>query len=553
MTAPNDELSRYGAVFQWLAAEKSLAPGTAAANMGGGMDDSDLAKPAAVGGEPPLPPDAIPVGYPDAPSSLASDDAAIKAKAEAEAGASPLKGATPEQLLAALRGLGGQHVIGMTRGGFQPSGRGQQTQTEEKVLPPEWYNTLRQLEMHGKAGAEGMAAGEAELSRIQANAAKSRAVSLGMQAQAETKTLEQEERARDYAQQRIDRAMAEYQASGPRFENYGSLFNASTPTQQAAGLGGMLLGLFGGAMTGQQSGFTKALDGMIERRAQLAEADSRKKGQLVGMAENAYSRLERSFADSRAARAALRAIYAEQAKAALEGEAAQLGIGMEHPKLQEALARLDAQKLGYLRDTAAVVTENARAEEKYVPPQAIVAPGGGGLEAGESKKEIEEDQKFAGQLAELKIPDRLSALDMMAEASNEIGKDTAFWANVAASNPGTLGKLYSLYGADPARQKYLSAYNLYLANLSGKTVSKEEAPRLAAMLGSGDEKARRAALDVLNRPVQEDIDTLRAGGWDAPAKRYLLKREYNQRLGRSGWDRVGVDKPLPQTEPVPVQ
>lgn len=488
----------------------------------------------------------MPVG-----GGVAGGDAAIKAQAAKESGSAPAYAGDPRDLLEQPQQ---QRLLGYTKGGFQPTTNSRSAQTERKAMPPEWYDALRAFTDSSRVAAEGQAIGGSELARIQADAAAKRSQMLARQAETEQEALALEDRARQAAELRIQAALQDYANSAPRAENYGTLFEGASPGKRIAGIFGSLLGIFGGAMSGQPSQWTKQLDSMIERRARAAEANSRVKGQLVGAAENAYARLEQSFGDQRAARSSLRAIYAEEAKAAMEQQAAELGISMENPKLQAALAAIEEKRLGYLKDTASTVVESARADERYVPPQAIVSTptGMGGMDAGLSKEQRDELRAFGKILREEGIPQARAAVALMKEASDEIGEDSTFWANVASANPGTISQLYTRFSS-PAQQKYLSAYNDFLANKSGKAVTQSEGSRFTALLGRGDRKSRETAIGIMDSGLQGQIRTLQETGWDEQSQTWQRHKAYNDQRGRSGLDIRGVPSPQSATEPPPVQ
>lgn len=521
---------------------------------------SNLTKPPAPGAEGAdvgRDPDAL--GAPDPTDhSLAQSDRDIKAEAAGREKTEQLKGASPEQLLATLQALNGPRVVGMTKGGYQPSARGMQTSTEEKVQSPDWYSTLRDFEARGKSAAEGQAIVAGEQARAQADAAAQKSAQLQTQAMAEEKALAQEESARQAAQFRIDRAMADYQASGPRFQNYGTLFDQSTPAQKISGLGGMLLGLFGQAMTGQPSAFQVQLDKLIERRAQEAEADSRRKLQGVGMAENAYARLERSFSDQRAARSALRAIYAEQAKAELEQSAASIGVALENPMLQQALADLDAKKLGFLKETAAVVNETAREEEKYAPPRAVLAQGmSGSLASLIGKDRAEEVDKYESELEKRGVHQAEQGFSLMkqglAAMKNEgAGRGKGFLLKLATSKPEAYGELVAQFGSTPGMQMFLEGFSRLRQTDVGKATTSTELINSANALGTGDPKALDTALYSFNHRIQNQKDALQVR-FPGAARDYALLQEYYARLGRGPADYQGVPHPEPQTEPVPIR
>jgi hypothetical protein len=481
-------------------------------------------------------------------------DAPIKAQAQTEKGNSTVQAGDPSLLLQEP-GNQQQRVLGYTKGGFQPTNNSRAAQTESKVMPPEWHDALRAFTDHSRSAAEGKAIGDSELARIQADAAAKRQSVLQEQAKGEQLALQQEDSARQAAEMRIQTALADYAAATPRAENYGTLFEGADSGKRIAGVLGSLLGIFGGAMSGQPNQFNKQLDSMLERRARAAEANARMKGQLVGAAENAYARLEQSFGNAGAARASLRAIYTEEAKAAIEQQAAELGISMENPRLQAALAGVEEKRLGYLKETAASVMESARADERYVPPQAImsaVTTGTGGMDAGLTKEQLEDQRQFGKVLREEGIPAAQAAVSLMKEASDEIGNDSVFWAAVAAANPETVGQLYSRFGADPKRQKFVSAYNDFLASRSGKAVTNSEGARLSVMLGDGSPAARAAAIQIMNQGVQTQVRTLQENGWDEQSQRWQRHKAYNDSRGRSGLDIRNIPAPQSVTEPPPV-
>src|SRR5262249_37748680 len=139
-------------------------------------------------------------------------------EAKRASGSGSAQSADPAALAAMLRGAQ-PRVIGMTRGGFQPTTRGETAQTESKVMPPEWKEALAHLTMHGKAAAEGNAAVQSEGYALQARAAERRAAMLQQSAEDEQAQLAMEDRARQAAEQRIQLAMQDFAQSAPRAEN----------------------------------------------------------------------------------------------------------------------------------------------------------------------------------------------------------------------------------------------------------------------------------------------------------------------------------------------
>lgn len=496
------------------------------------------------------------------PGLLAGEEQRIKAQAAGEAGAVPVQGADPlaqrQAILAALGGLQ-PRVIGVTRGGFQPSARSNQAQVESKALPPAWHEALASMTAAGRSAAEGGAVVESELARVQMDAAAKRTQDLQTQARAESEALQTEERARTMAEERIQRAMVDFDKSGYRPENYGTLFAEQSPGGKMAGILGGILGMFGGAATGKGNAFTEQLDKQIERRARAAEAESQRKGALVGMQQNAYARLERSFADSRAARASLRAIYTEQAKEELVREANRVGIAAEHPKLQASLAALEEKRLGYLRETASVVTENARAEERYVPPQAIIAQptGLGGIEDLLSKGDRESLKDFEGELEKRGVHQAEQGVSLMREGMREMAsanpeEGKRFLLRLAAANPQRYGEIFAQFGSEPGAQKFLEGYQRIRQSDAGKALTGTELVSSANVLGAGSDKELDTAVYAFNRRVQDQYDSLRAGGYDKAYKIYSLIRAHNESLGRAPRDLRGVPHPEPQTEGLPV-
>lgn len=496
---------------------------------------------------------------------LADQERAALDQAAREGGSGMVRGASPDAqraaVLAALQGLG-PRVVGMTKGGFQPSARGEQVQVESKVPSPDFMESLARFSEHGKAAAEGEAAVATEMQLLAQVAAERRAQSLRTQAQAEEQALQSEERARGFAEQRIQKAVADFEASAPRAENYGTLLEGRTDGERIGAVAGALLGMFGGAMTGKPSQFVAQLDSSIERRAKAAEAASRVKGAVVGMQENAYARLERNFADARAARSALRAIYTEQAKSELEAAAARVGVGAEHPRLQAALAQLEEKRLGYLRETASVVTQNARNEEKYAAPRAIMAGGVGklgvrGLESVLDKDQLEALGKFEQELEKRGVHQAEQGVELMREGLNDMKRENPeegkrFLLRLAATDPKKYGELFAQVAGSPGAQKYLEGYQRIRQADAGKALTGTELVSSANALGTADDQALEVAIYAFNRRIQDQYNALRAGPYGEAYKLYQLKKAYNASEGRSGGDIRGTQSPIPQTEGLPI-
>lgn len=485
-----------------------------------------------------------------------SDDE-IKSKAAGEFGKTQLNAASPQTLDMALRAFA-PRMVGVTKGGMVPSTEGHQAQTESKVFPKEYYDVLKQLDAHGRSAAEGNSIVETETQRALANSAAERQSMLAEQAKGEEAALKQEGEARAFAQDRINRAITDYQASGPRFENYGTLFNDSAPMQQVAGFGGMLLGLFGQADTGQPSAFTAQLDKMIEQRAQMAEAQSKKLGQVVGMRENAFSRLERSFGDARAARATIRALYIEQAKAKLEQSAAQIGISSENPRYQSALAELDQKMLAHLKEGASVVTEGARNESRYAPPRAIMAQPTSGFDVSQLSKEDQSSLKdFEAELQKRQILQQQTGVALMSEGLKDLkgedpGKVNTFMHALARSNPERWGQLAAQLGSSPGNLKFVAGMEKVLRGEGGKALPAGEMMLNALKYGSGSLADLETGLYTVNRSVQDQFDSLRAGPYARAYQIYSMLHEKHSLEGRAPQDVRGLPHPVPQTEPAPV-
>ena len=482
-------------------------------------------------------------------------------QAKTEAGSAPARGADPAALADLLRRQPTTQVVGMTKGGFQPNTRGESAETQSKVLPEEWYQALDDFKMHGRAGAEGEAAYVAEQASLKASQAERQAAALQQQAQAEELALAGEDRARQAAEARISTALQEFEAAVPRAENYGTLFQGKDPGERMGGVIGSLLGIFGGALSGTPSKFTENLDKQLERRARAAEIGAQMAGQRVGFEQNAYARLEASLGSSRAARAAIRAIYTQQAQAEMEAEAQRLGVAIEHPQFQQAMAALKEKEMNYLRETASLVSQQARSDERYVPPRAIVAQtpaAATDLEGLLSKEDLEDLRKFEGELEKRGILQGEQAVNEMLQGISEMQKadpdaKRRIGLVLTANAPENWANAFGQLAATPGSQRFLMGYNLYLQSLGGKAITKQEGMRLGGAIGSGGNEALNVAGQIFSRKVTDGYRSLASGGWGRASRNYAVIRAANRAQGRGPFDFTRVDTPESRQEPPPVQ
>lgn len=493
--------------------------------------------------------------------ALEEEEAAGKAQAAGEAGERPVVGVSPEaRRQAVLDALGGgqPQVVGYSKGGMMPSGTTQQAQVERKVMPPEWHESLARFTETGRAAAEGLSAEAALVAEARARAASRQARQLEVDARAEQIAQQNEQNARQLAEQRIQAALADFQASGPRPENYGTFFDEATPGGKVGAIFAGLFGAMGGAATGRPSGFTEALDKQIENRARAAEAEQRRMGAVLGAQETAYGRLEKAFASEQQARAAIRAIYYQQAGEELKAELGAIGVGAEHPRAQAMLQELEGKRLGYLSQLASGVIESARADQKFVPPQAIVAKPRGlsGIFANLSKDQMEQLQKFEAELEKRGVLMAEQGVAGMNEGLREMMKNDPqsgrrFLLKLAASRPGSFGEVFAQFSSTPGAQKFLNGYQRFISSDAGKATTATELTNLGNSLGSGSDEALQTAVYGFNRRVQDQYDSLRAAGYDDAYKVYGLVRELVS-SERGPRDVQGIPHPAPQTEPFPV-
>lgn len=464
-------------------------------------------------------------------------------------------------LLEAIRG-GQPRVIGRTKAGFQPNTRGGVVQKEQKILPPGYNEAVERFAGHAEAGAAGAALEQEAIFEAQAAAADKRAQVAEDFRVASEQAADEEAASLSRSRDRIQVAIDEYHSSGPRFESVGTVLKEAPGAKGAFGFIGLILGMIGGAASGRgrENAFTEAVNQNINRRARIAEEDSKRKGARVSMEGAQYAKMERAIGDAQATRALIRAMYLDEYKEELMGHMARIGVNSTNPKFQQALSAIELKKADLMKETAGVVMERAQHEDKFVPSQAILSKiAGSGLfnkdQQERIQKYIEERRKRGMDTAEsgIRLMQNGSKLIEMEREGGKvpIGSETLF--KLVMSNPERYDTLASLTGrVTPGMQMFLNGWNQALATEAGKAVTTSERTGQGSSMASLDPLAREVGI----KSFQTRLDTIERGlnpGWDEERTWFRMVQALQDTEPRQLHDVQGVETARPVTEKPPVQ
>lgn len=482
---------------------------------------------------------------PNQPSGkLALDEAAAKKEAQANATQAPAaQGVNVDELRAAERalvgGTGPQLGVSTTQGNTH--------QVESKVLPPAWYQALKRYTEEAKTSAIGRTAEQQALDEIVRRGAERRRNATEDFRNSVEQSALREAGALSSARRRIGSAIQSYLQSGPRYESVGTVLKEAPGASGFAGGIGLIMGIIGGAATGQANGFTEAVNQNIERRARIAELASKRQGEAIGMEGEQYRRLDQELGDARATRAVVRALYLEQFKNELEANAARVGMASGDSRLAGLLAQIEQTRLGYLEKAASVVMNQARSEQTVAP----IKGEGGGIEKllGDY---TEERRKRGMDVMEGGIRLMKNGAEQIASDRPNAAQNLLFRQTLAS--PGRWATLSSIIGqVSPGQQAFINGFLQFLQSDAGKQLTDSERAGIASAIGSGTP----AALDEFIRNSQTRLDALDRGlapQYGEAMKLYRLRQQiHDAENPRKLYDVRGVETQPPVTERPPVK
>ena len=460
-----------------------------------------------------------PAGAGSPGGSLAEQELLAKAKAAQELGKAQVTGQTPAQaaaaaqaaLQASLANPGGARVIGMTKGGFQPSQRSSQSQRERTELPPGYTEVaseeLRQNRIQGEEMNEQALLADA----LAVKNAKVRSKIAEIQQFAQEKAMDEEERALQGAQDQIASAISEFKKGGPKLITYRDIWDSQDGGGKVTLALSFIAGAFG-SVGGGPNGATKALDNFIERKIDIQQRESERQGKAIGDAQNAYEALHQRFRDKETTRKALRLVALQQFDEHVAEEAANLGIGMGDARLAKLRGDLLNKQRGIMKELGSKILEQQAQTDRYAAPQAITV-GGMGSQGARGKEKPNEYE-----LARIKesLPKKQTAAKKLKELVASMSeKDRGFIENLArrkaAVDPGSWYEFF-LRNDDPGKtQQMLQAVNTIVQDSGGRALTKDEASRYAAhIVGDGSPEALVRGAEFAQQLINADEEALHA-------------------------------------------
>lgn len=478
---------------------------------------------------------------------LRGDEAAARAEAPAVATQVPVpQGVDPRALREAeatiVGGAGPQ--VGVS------TSQGRVSQTEKKILPPEWYQSLDRFTGHATDSAVRGTAGDLALLELHRQAAERRGqIDRDFRTATEESAL-REASAMSRARRKVDQAVKAYVASGPKYESVKTVLRDAPAGKQLMGGIGLILGIIGEAATGQPNQFTAAVNSNIERRARIAEAESRRLGDAIGVEGEQYRRLEQELGDARATRSLVRAIYLDEFKTELESRAAKVGIMAGDARLSKLFAEIEQARLGYLEKAAGVVMNQARSEQTVAP----LKGEGGGVEE-QLANYTEERRKRGMDTMEGGIRLMENGVQQMeGEGGRGYATTVAFrqmlanprlWATLSAVVPGAK--------ITPGEQAFINGFLQFLASDAGKALTDSERAGIASAAGRGD----TAGLREMIRNFQTRYDAQERGlvpSYGKAIQLYRIRQQIDDAENpRKLYDVRGVETQPPVTERPPVR
>lgn len=451
-------------------------------------------------------------GPPGSGGSLAATEAAALADAKAKLGIGQISGQSPTQAAAAAQAAlaaGQPRVVGVTKGGFQPSTRSSQAQVERTQMPPGYLDVaageLQQDELAGR--------GNIEHALLAAAQARKNAMVRGkmeeIQRFSQEKAAADEDAALHGARQRIDSAMAKFAAAGPKEITYADIWKDQGTGGKITLALGFIAGTLG-SMGGGPNKFLEQLDSSIQRKIDIQQAESERSEKEVGQAQSAYDVVRESLRDSEATRQTLNLMYLRQFDQYVTEQAAGLGMSTGNTRLAALKSAILSKQRSIMKELSSKILEQQATADKYAAPQAIVAGGfgAGGGKGGEEATKYELERMKAG------LPAKASAINQLKQAASELTPDDAtYFENLArrkaAVDPGSWYEFFLRNKNSPATQKMVGAVNTIVQSQGGKALTPIEAARYAgALIGDGSPAAIAAGAARAQEDLNKEEETL---------------------------------------------
>lgn len=430
-------------------------------------------------------------------------------------------------------------------------------QVEQKKLPPEWYKSLAEYTGLSRNAATGLTEEQTLLTAAQAAAAERK-----RQMDEDFRIASEDAAAKEasvlgHARDRVQNAVRAYKESGPRAETLGTVL-AEAPTGKAAmGILGLIVGGIGAAALGKQSnGFTDAVERNIERRARIAEEESKRLGQNVSMEGDQYRRVLGAVGDAQATREFIRSMYYTELKDELTAAAGKIGIASHDARLQQALSQIELKRMDALEKTAAVVMNRSESQMRQ-----SVGPGTGGKISPQMQEKL---GKLEEQRQKLKIPEQEAAIRMIKNGQAQMAEERKQGKHGALSrkalqaviaNPGdwknTLGVISSQL--TPGEIMVLNGVAAHALAMGGKNLTVTEGNRVGTIFGDAspeDILEGIRALQTNQNALEQEL--IGAGYGDAMQLFRALQARENLEP-RKLYDVQGLEAGSSVTERPPVQ
>ncbi|HEY3497798.1 MAG TPA: hypothetical protein VGK73_24035, partial [Polyangiaceae bacterium] len=309
----------------------------------------------------------------------------------------------------------------------------------------------------------------------------------------------------------------------------------------------LVLGIIGGAATGQANGFTEAVTQNIERRARIAELESEKQARAISMDGDNYRRLQGEIGDARATRSLVRALYLEDLKDQIIEKGAAVGIMASDARLSGLLAQIEQQRLGYLEKAASVVMNQARSEQTVAPMK-----GDGGSSAEAMMPDYVKARKERG-MDVMEGGIRLMQNGVLQIGGEKPNAAQSLLFRQVLANPLRWASLSSLAGQlSKGQQAFINGFLQFLTSDAGKALTESERQGIASALGKGDVEGLQEAV----RNFQTRLDALDLGlvpQFGKTIDLYRIRQQiYEAENPRKLSDVRGVETQPPVTERPPV-
>lgn len=402
-------------------------------------------------------------------------------------------------------------VVGMTRGGFQPTTRQTQGQVERTQMVP-GYNSVasEEIRQRGLAG-EGNVRQEIMALDLARRNSQTEGEIRRIHAWATEQANAEEDRALKGAQDKFDSIVQEFQNSGPKMRTYADLWNNASGGQKVMQVFGFILGSLGSMQKGRTNAFLDQLDKTIQRQADIEEKQSEKLGRAVGFAQNAYGVLRQRLRDRSLARDAYHLLALQAFDEKVKEKAAQLGLSSGDARLAQVRAENLERQRSIMEKLSSKVLSQESAAERYLPPQAIMAPG-----ASLPKGAGEEAEKYEKARIEAKLPDKMAAIKGLRQALSKMSpKDEGFISNLIRRrgllDPRGFSALAMRSDNPELMQQVGTALSVIMNSRGGKSLTETEAAHYGgSLVGDGSIAALKRGADLAEQDVNETEAALHA-------------------------------------------